>query len=80
MPTLERPPTINLISECYDISRQRLHELRRKYSIGRCDLCDPDRLFEILLDKAPASPLRTRLSDPNHRAAIKLLLTPTTHV
>lgn len=69
-------PAINHIAESYSLTRQRLHQIRRQYDLSIGDLLDPEVVFERLLEQAPASRLRTRLSNPGTREAIKQSLTP----
>jgi hypothetical protein len=74
MPTFAPPPSYSAIAESYGMSRQMLWKLRRKYSVDYDHWLDPDRVLEVLLEKAPASPLRSRLTDPSFRQSITLRL------
>jgi hypothetical protein len=58
------------ISRAYNLSRQRLFQLRKRYGLSVQDFLDPDLIFHHLLSGA-ASPLRKRLSIPSNRERIR---------
>jgi hypothetical protein len=71
----EISPPISLIAESYQVTRQRIHRMRKFYGLQPDDFADPDSIFQRMLTDGVSSPMRTRLSDPSHRAYIKSKLT-----
>ena len=71
-----RPPpelTYQTIADAYKLgSRQRAFQLVAKYTLAA--VSNPDTLLAVLLDRGIASKLRTRISNPAERSAIKLKL------
>lgn len=65
-------PPIHRIASAYGVTRQRLHQLRREHGLTIEQLADPTQVFDKLLDKGRACKLRSRLRDPDTRAALQI--------
>lgn len=68
-------PTVEAVAEAYQVSRQRLHQLRRAFGLELADFADPSKIFDTLLDHGRSCPLRDRLRCPISRAVIQDQLT-----
>jgi hypothetical protein len=68
-----RPPSITEISAAYGISRQMLWNVRKDLSLTLEQMADPDQVFSAMLARNSGS-LRSRLTDPATREAIKQTL------
>ena len=67
-----KPPK-HIVAAAYGCTRQNLHELQRQYGLTHADLGDPEKVFEVLTDHAPASPLRRSLSHPYRQEIIRTI-------
>lgn len=64
-------PTGQQIADAYRTTRQRIHRLRTAHKLTIEEITDPETVLHVLLEKGRACPLRTRLTDPETRAAIR---------
>lgn len=64
-------PTVEAVAEAYQVSRQRLHQLRRAFALELADFARPELVFDRLIEAGRACPLRSRLADPVERAVIQ---------
>lgn len=62
------------IAEAYQVSRQRIHVMRRRWALAPEDFRSPEKIFDVLLQNGVAGPVRSRLTDPSVRASIRLAL------
>lgn len=67
-------PPMNQITEAYQAGRQSIHDLKRRYNLTTEDFRQPDKVFQILLEKGRKSKVRTKLSNPHTREHIKAKL------
>jgi hypothetical protein len=58
------------IAKAYNLTRQRIFQIRKNHDLSVQDFRNPDFVFERLLE-GTASPLRKRLSIPSHRERIR---------
>jgi hypothetical protein len=70
-------PSLARAAKAYECSRQNLNILKQRHKLSTATLLSPDELFQILLERAPASRLRSRLACPEFRrqAAERLTFT-----
>jgi hypothetical protein len=71
MPVNVASPPIQAIADSYGVTRQRLHQLRKRHGLAPEDFSNPDFVFSLLLASGRGSPLRSKLSNPSARIIIK---------
>jgi hypothetical protein len=68
-----RPPSITELAAAYEISRQMVWNVRKDLGLTLEQMADPDQVFSAMLARNAGS-LRSRLTDPATRKAIKQTL------
>lgn len=62
-------PRLKAVAAAYQVTPRRVQQLRKQH--GAAAIADPDALFDKLVGAGRGCPLRSRLKDPDTRAAIR---------
>ena len=67
-------PSFRRLAEVYQTSAPALRGMMRRHDLTAQELCDPDLVFQKLLDAGRGCLLRSHLADPAARETIKQAL------